>query len=81
MRQRYQFVAKKALPHPERQACEYQTICHGGCPKHRHDARREFGGLDHFCGAYKVIFAGSVDPLKKELARIGMSWMSVERRS
>ena len=69
---RYQFAANKTIPHPMCQACEYQAICHGGCPKHRHDPRRQFADLDYFCGAYKMIFAKSVEPLKKELTRLGV---------
>lgn len=69
---RYRFAANKTIPHPTCQVCEYQAICHGGCPKHRHDPRRQFADLDYFCAAYKMIFAKSVGPLKKELARLGV---------
>jgi uncharacterized protein len=64
---RRQFAANKAIPHPACQACEYQSICHGGCPKHRLGRNRHFGDLDYFCAAYKMIFAKSVGPLKREL--------------
>ncbi len=67
---RYSFAANKALPHPVCQACEYQHICHGGCPKHRHDPRRNFNDLDYFCGAYKMMFAKAVEPLRKEVDRL-----------
>lgn len=67
---RFAFAANKTLPHPACQACEYQSICKGGCPKHRHDPRRNFGDLDYFCGAYKMMFAKAVEPLKKDVARI-----------
>lgn len=70
---RYQFAAKKTIAHPECQACEYQSICHGGCPKHRHDRHANFDELDYFCAAYKMIFARSVEPLKKELQRMGVT--------
>jgi uncharacterized protein len=66
---RRQFAANKTVPHPTCQVCEYQSICHGGCPKHRYDRHRQFGELDYFCAAYKAIFAKSIPPLKKELAR------------
>ncbi len=66
----YQFAAKKTILHPECQVCEYQAICHGGCPKHRHDPRRRFDDLDYFCAAYKMIFAKAVGPLSKEVHRI-----------
>ena len=67
--QRYSFAAKKSIAHPECQACEWQSICHGGCPKHRHDRYRRFEDLDYFCSAYKMVFARTVPPLKKEVAR------------
>jgi uncharacterized protein len=67
---RYNFAAKKTIAHPECQVCEWQSLCHGGCPKHRHDPRRRFEDLDYFCGAYKMIFAKSVAPLKKDVEKI-----------
>jgi uncharacterized protein len=67
---RYNFAAKKTLAHPECRVCEWQSICHGGCPKSRHGPRRQFEDLDWFCGAYKMIFAKAVGPLKKEVERI-----------
>lgn len=67
---RYQFAANKTLAHPTCQACEWQSICKGGCPKHRHDPRRTFEDLDYFCASYKMMFAKAVEPLKKDVARI-----------
>ena len=67
---RYQFAANKAIPHAECLKCEYQSICHGGCPKHRHDPHRSFDELDYFCTAYKMIFGKAVEPLKQEVQRI-----------
>ena len=67
---RYQFAAKKTIAHPECQVCEYNAICHGGCPKHRHDARGSFDDLDYFCNAYKMIFGKAVGPLKKEVENL-----------
>lgn len=67
---RYQFAEKKAVPRAECQVCEYQNICHGGCPKHRHDPRRRFDDLDYFCSAYKMIFAKAAEPLKQEVQRM-----------
>jgi len=32
---RLSFASKKMLPRPECRACEYDPICHGGCPKLR----------------------------------------------
>ncbi|MEX2262372.1 MAG: anaerobic sulfatase maturase [Bryobacteraceae bacterium] len=67
---RYSFAAKKTLAHPECQVCEYQSICHGGCPKLRHGPHRRFEDLDYFCAAYKMIYAKSVGPLQKEVAKL-----------
>jgi uncharacterized protein len=67
---RYSFASKKTLAHAECQVCEYQSICHGGCPKFRHGPHRNFEDLDYFCSAYKMIFAKSVGPLKREVAKL-----------
>jgi uncharacterized protein len=67
---RYSFAAKKTLSHPECQVCEYQSVCHGGCPKFRHGPNGRFEDLDYFCAAYKMIFAKAVGPLRKEVARL-----------
>src|SRR5579871_1801784 len=68
--QRYSFAAKKTIAHPVCQVCEWQSLCHGGCPKHRHDRYKNFSDLDYFCSSYKMMFARCVPPLEKELARI-----------
>jgi serine-type anaerobic sulfatase-maturating enzyme len=67
---RYAFAAKKTLAHPECQVCEYQSVCHGGCPKFRHGPNRRFEDLDYFCAAYKMIFGRAVEPLRKEVKRL-----------
>lgn len=67
---RYNFAAKKTLSHAECQVCEYQAICHGGCPKSRHGPRRRFEDLDYFCLAYKMIFAKAVGPLRREVEKL-----------
>ena len=67
---RYRFASNKAIGHPVCQVCEYQSICHGGCPKHRHDRHRRFEDLDYFCAAYKTIFAKVVPPLQKDVVNI-----------
>lgn len=67
---RYQFASKKTLAHPECQACEWQSICHGGCPKFRHGPHRRFEDLDYFCEAYKMIYARAVGPLRDELKKL-----------
>lgn len=69
---RYQFASKKTLAHPECQACEYQDICHGGCPKFRHGPHGNFSDLDYFCQSYKMIFARSAAPLRADLKRLGV---------
>lgn len=67
---RYSFAQKKTLAHPECQVCEYQSICHGGCPKLRHGPRGEFADLDYFCAAYKMIYAKAVGPLREDLKKL-----------
>lgn len=67
---RFGFAAKKTITHPECQVCEYQSICHGGCPKFRHGPHRRFEDLDYFCAAYKMIFAKSSGPLKRDVEKI-----------
>jgi uncharacterized protein len=60
---RFQFAGKKSIAHPECQVCEYQSICHAGCPKFRHGPQKQFEDLDYFCASYKMIFAKAVAPL------------------
>ncbi len=67
---RYSFASKKTLAHPECQACQYQSICRGGCPKFRHGPHGRFEDLDYFCQAYKMIYARSVEPLRAELRKL-----------
>ncbi len=67
---RYGFASKKTLAHPECQVCEYQSICHGGCPKFRHGPHRRFEDLDYFCAAYKMIFAKATGPLRREVSKL-----------
>ncbi len=67
---RYSFAVKKTLAHPECQVCQYQAICHGGCPKTRHGVNRRFEDLDYFCAAYKMMFDKAVGPLRKEVEKL-----------
>lgn len=67
---RLSFAAKKTLPRPECQACPYDALCHGGCPKLRHGPNRRFEDLDYFCEAYKMIYARCLEPLRKDVARM-----------
>jgi uncharacterized protein len=64
---RFEFASKKTLAHPDCQVCEYQSICHGGCPKFRAGPHRQFEDLDYFCSAYKMIYAKSTGPLRRAL--------------
>ena len=66
---RHNFATKKTIAHPECQACEFQSLCHGGCPKLRHGQHGRFEELEYFCTAYKMIFRKSTGPLKKEVQR------------
>lgn len=67
---RYSFAVKKTLAHPDCQVCQYQAICHGGCPKTRHGVHRRFEDLDYFCQAYKMMFDKAVGPLRKEVEKL-----------
>ena len=67
---RLEFAKKKSVPHAECAACEYQEICHGGCPELRHGQRGQFEDLDWFCGSYKMLFAKAVRPLERDVRRI-----------
>jgi uncharacterized protein len=67
---RYSFASKKALPHAGCQACEYRSICRGGCPKLRHGPRERFEDLDYFCEAYKMIYARALGPLRADVAKL-----------
>lgn len=77
---RFQFASKKTLFHPECQACEYQSICHGGCPKFRAGPRGKFEDLDYFCGAYKTIYARAAGPLRAEISRASMAGLVTAAR-
>jgi uncharacterized protein len=67
---RYAFAQNKTIAHPECQACRYQAICHGGCPKFRHGPRGQFADLDYFCQSYKMIFDRAVGPLEDDLTKL-----------
>lgn len=79
---RHNFAGKKTLAHPECQVCDYQSICHGGCPKFRHGQKGEFADLDYFCSSYKAIFARACGPLTDDLQKLfGKQMPALERRS
>ncbi|MFN7919902.1 MAG: anaerobic sulfatase maturase [Bryobacteraceae bacterium] len=67
---RYSFAQKKTLGHAECQVCEWQSICHGGCPKFRQGPRGQFEDLDYFCAAYKMIYAKAAGPLRREVEKL-----------
>ncbi len=69
-RQRYNFAAKKTVPHPECQVCEFYSVCKGGCPKLRHGRYKRFEDLDYFCASYKQIYAKAIPKLKPEVEKI-----------
>ena len=69
-RRRYEFAANKSIAHAECQVCEYQSICHAGCPKFRHARHGRFEDLDYFCPAYKMIYAKANGPLRKEVEKL-----------
>jgi len=65
---RLNFAAKKTIAHAECRACDYASICHGGCPKLRYSPQKSFEDLDYFCQSYKAIFSKSVSLLREEVA-------------
>jgi uncharacterized protein len=67
---RFQFGSKKSIAHAECDACEFNSICHGGCPKYRRAPRGRFEDLDYFCEAYKMVFAHTIGPLRKDVEEI-----------
>lgn len=67
---RTEFAAKKSIPHPACQVCRWKELCHGGCPKFRHGRHGEFEELDYFCGAYKQMFAHTVEPLRRDVEQL-----------
>lgn len=69
-KRRYEFAAKKTIPHAECLKCQWQSICHQGCPKFRHGPHRRFEDLDYFCEAYKMIYARCTEPLRREVEKL-----------
>lgn len=56
--------------------CEFQQLCHGGCPRNRHwDDSNNVVDVDYFCDAYLQIYQYA-DLRVKELARnIRIGWL------
>jgi len=69
-KRRYEFAINKSIPQEECQRCEWQSICHQGCPKFRHAQHGDFAELDYFCQSYKMIYAQSVEPLKEDVRKL-----------
>ena len=67
---RVDFARTKTLPRAECASCEFEFICHGGCPKMRYSPHHQFEDLDYFCRAYKMIYARALPPLRREAERI-----------
>jgi uncharacterized protein len=67
---RAEFSQKKAIRHPDCDACEYETLCWRGCPHTRRAARGEFGDLDYFCESYRMIYRKAVRPLDAEVRKL-----------
>ncbi|SMB79975.1 uncharacterized protein SAMN05660772_00504 [Pasteurella testudinis DSM 23072] len=47
---------KKADLNRTCQACEWQALCYGGCPKHRFVTNQDGEKHNYFCSAYRQIF-------------------------
>jgi uncharacterized protein len=71
-RRRYDFASKKTILHADCAVCEFENICHGGCPKMRHAQRGAFEDLDWLCAGYKMIFAKAAPALSRDLKTLGV---------
>ena len=67
---RYEFAAKKGIGHQACHACDYQSICQGGCPHLRRGRRGRFDDLDYYCASYKMLFEKNVGKLTKEVEKL-----------
>jgi uncharacterized protein len=67
---RYKFAANKTLPRAECAACQYEALCHGGCPKSRRGPYGKFEDLDYFCESYKMVFDKTVAPLGDDVRKL-----------
>jgi radical SAM protein with 4Fe4S-binding SPASM domain len=54
-KRRYELPVR-SCPASRTMKCEWQSICHQGCPKFRH-AQPPLQDLDYFCQSYKMIYA------------------------
>ncbi|MGR3807039.1 anaerobic sulfatase maturase [Pasteurella testudinis] len=55
-RQSNTLLQKKADLNRTCQACEWQALCYGGCPKHRFVTNQDGEKHNYFCSAYRQIF-------------------------
>jgi len=69
-RTRMEFARQKRIPHPTCEACEFETICWGGCPSTRRAQHGKPGDLDYFCEAYRMVFGKTVGPLREEVRKL-----------
>lgn len=67
---RYDFAAKKRIVHADCSACDYRSICEGGCPHLRRGRYGRFEDLDYYCTSYKMLFGRNVGKLTKEVEKI-----------
>jgi len=67
---RARFAFAKTIPHENCARCPYHGICQKGCPSFRTKRRGNPADLDYFCEAYKMVFAETLEPLRKEVAAI-----------
>jgi uncharacterized protein len=67
---RYEFAAKKSVPHPACAHCESWGLCRGGCPHLRKNRRGNFEDLDYYCASYKMLFNQGVGKLTKEVEKM-----------
>jgi len=68
--QRLRFARGKQLPHAECMVCQYQKLCHRGCPAFREKQRGNPSDLDYFCATYKRVFDHCLPKLRLEVAKI-----------
>jgi uncharacterized protein len=67
---RYTFATRKTLARVECAECEYEPLCHGGCPKSRQAPHGKFEDLDYFCESYKMVFRKTVPPLSDDVRKL-----------
>lgn len=66
-----EFGDQKTMLSEECQACEWVTICHGGCCKHRTVLGGDIASPSYFCKGYKKLFAHAKSVLESLQAEEG----------